>query len=255
MYFVRSCTVALLIMGSPASAQEQRTPGGDCAGLEENSAIAAIRGCHGEFVDPAEAALLGEGPVTGPPFYSDEPYDVMGGEAWAPPGLPPAPALPEKVGGTLPLLPLAAPTARLVQIDGETWATDQQRDRTAVRDATELRAREDSWRAPPRLLPLTPVAEPHIEVGGQVVLMDDWLKKSPLDTRADHVDVDAPEEEVASAVPLPTEIIHSTVIDGVTVELDAASYLLLELILRSAAVPDAEEAQTIQSGAETKLGE
>jgi hypothetical protein len=52
MYLVRSCAVALLVMGNSASAHELR-PSGDCAGLEENSAIAAIRGCHGEFVNPA----------------------------------------------------------------------------------------------------------------------------------------------------------------------------------------------------------
>jgi hypothetical protein len=142
-----------------------------------------------------------------------------------------------------------------VQIDGKTWASEQQRDRTAVRDATELRARETSWRALPRLAPLTPVPEPHIESGGQVVLIDDWLKGSPPDTPADPIDEEATEGSIASTVPLPTGVMRSAVIDGVTLELDAASYLLMEMILRSAGAPEAEEAQTVQSAVGMELGE
>jgi hypothetical protein len=254
MYLVRSCAVALLVMWNSANAQELR-PSDDCAGLEENSAIAAIRGCHGEVVDPAEAALLGEGPVSEPPFFWDESYDRMSEEAWASSGPRQGPTLPSEAGGTLPPLPRAAPATGLVQIDGETWASDQQRDRTAVRDAAASTTRNNSWGAPPRLVPLTPIAEPHIEVDGLVVPMEDWLKRSPLDTHADPVNEEATEGDLASPVPLPSKVMRSAVIDGVTVELDAASYLLMGMILRSAGTQETEEAQTVRSGVETELSE
>jgi hypothetical protein len=254
MYLVRICAVALLIMGSPAGAQERQSSG-DCAGLEENSAIAAIRGCHGEVVDPAEAALLGEGPVSEPPFFRDEPHDRKSEEAWASSGPRQGPALSNEAGAALPLVPLAAPATRLVQIDGEIWAAEQQRDRAAVRDAAAPPAREDFWRAPPRLAPLAPLAEPHIEVDGQVVVMDDWRKGRPLGNPADSVTKESFEGNLASAGPPSTEVMHSAVIDGVTVEMDAVSFQLLELILRSAGALEAEEAQPVQSEGETELGE
>ena len=165
------------------------------------------------------------------------------------------PALPNEVGAALPLLPLAAPATRLVQIDGEIWAAEQQRARTAVREAAAPLAREDSWRAPPRLAPLTPLAEPHIEVDGQVVVMDEWRKGRPLGMPADSVDQESPEGNFASAVSPSTEVMRSAVIDGVTVEMDAVSFQLLELILRLAGAPEAEEAQTFQSGVGMELSE
>jgi hypothetical protein len=88
-----------------------------------------------------------------------------------------------------------------------------------------------------------------------MVLMDDWRKGSLPDTPADPVDEEATEGEVASTVPLPTEVMRSAVIDGVTVELDAASYLLIEMILRSAGTHETEEAQTVRSGVETELSD
>lgn len=240
MYLHRLCGMALLVMVGPASAQEQRTSG-NCAGLAENSVEAAIRSCHGEVVDPEEAALLGQDPLSEVRFSSDEPF----GDFIDPSR---ASTILEGLREASPLAPSATRAGPLVQIDGEDWALEQQRLRSSRNDAAEPAAQEVAGVAPTRLVPLTPTAEPHVEVDGQLVSMDVWLEGSFLDRLVGPVEVEIPDEgeAFASTRPPATETRHSAVIDGVTVELDLVSYELLELILRSAGMADIEEAPTAQ---------
>ena len=247
MYLGRLCGVILMFTVSSANAQEQPTPG-DCAGLAANSIESVLRSCHGEVVDPAEAALLGQDPLSGPSFSSDQPFDRISGEAESLVDPSHVSVLLSDVGDALSLPRSITRTAPLVQIDGETWASEQDRLRSRVNDAAEPATRQAFRQAQPHLPPLTPVAVPHVEVDGRLVPMEDWLEGSLPGRRADPAGVAAPEEELVSTLPPSTEIMRSAVIDGVTVEMDPASYRLMELILGSAGVSSAEAEQTAQSG-------
>ena len=184
MYLGRLCGMALMFTVSAASAQEQPTPG-DCAGLAANSIESVLRSCHGEVVDPAEAALLGQDPLSGPPFSSDYPFDRISGEAESLVDPSHVSALLDDVGDALSLPRLTARTGPLVQIDGENWASEQDGMRSRVHDAAEPATRDVVWQAPPRLPPLTPVAVPHVEVDGRPVPMKEWLEGSLPGRRAD----------------------------------------------------------------------
>ena len=247
MYLGRLCGMALMFTVSAASAQEQPTPG-DCAGLAANSIESVLRGCRGEVVDPAEAALLGQDPLSGPSFSSDQPFDSTSGEADSFIAPSHVSALLDDVGNALSLPRSTTRTAPLVQIDGETWASEQDRLRSRVDDAAEPATRDVVWQAPPRLPPLTPVAVPHVEVDGRQVPMEGWLEGSLPGRLADPVAVAAPDGELVSTLPPSTETMRSAVIDGVTVEMDPASYRLMELILGSAGVSSAKAEPTVQSG-------
>lgn len=238
MYLHGLCGMALLVMAGPASAQEQRILG-DCAGLAENSAEGAIRSCHGEVVDAEEAALLGQDPQSDLRFSSDEPFDDFMDTSRAPTVL-------EVLGEASPLAPSATRTGPLVQIDGEDWATEQQRLRSSRNDAAEPAVQEVPDLSATRLVPLTPTAEPHVEVDGQLVSADVWFEGSFLDKLVGPAEVEISDEGEAFASTLPpaTETRHSAVIDGVTVEMDLISYELLELILRSSGVADIDKAPT-----------
>jgi hypothetical protein len=78
--------------------------------------------------------------------------------------------------------------------------------------------------------------------------MEEWLEGSLLGRRADPVAVAVPDGELVSTLPPSTETMRSAMIDGVTVEMDPASYRLMELILGSAGVSSAKAEPTVQSG-------
>ena len=246
--------MTLLIMTGAASAQEQPTPS-DCAGLAANSVESAVRSCRGEIVDPAEAALLGQDPLSGSPFSPDQPFDRISGEADSFVAPSHVSVLLDDVGDALSLPRSTARTGPLVQIDGETWASEQDRTRSRVNAAAEPAMRDVVWQAPPRLPPLTPMAVPHVEVDGRPVPMEGWLEGSLPGRQADPVAVASPNGELVSALPPSSETMRSAVIDGVTVEMDPASYRLMELILRSAGVANAGAEQTAQSGGLEELRE
>ena len=194
MYLGRLCGMALMFTVSAASAQEQPTPG-DCAGLAANSIESVLRSCHGEVVDPAEAALLGQDPLSGSPFPSDHPFDRISGEAESLVDPSHLLVLLDDVGDALSLQRSTTRTAPLVQIEGETWASEQDRLRSRVNDAAEPPTRDVVWQAPPRLLPLTPIAVPHVEVDGRLVPMEEWLEGSLPGRRADPVGTASAEAE------------------------------------------------------------
>jgi hypothetical protein len=246
--------VALLAMAGSAGAQEQRTPSG-CTGLAANSVEAAILHCHGEVTVPAVTALLGQDPLNEATFPSDVPLPGWGTEAVGFMDLIRAPTVLDIVGQVPPLAPRAARAGPLVQIDGQDWATEQQRARSSVEGAAEPSAREGFWQAPPHLVPLTPTAEPHAEVDGQTVSMDQWLEGSFLDKLVDPVPVEPPGEDHAPALAPSTETMRSAVIDGVTVDFGPVSYELLGLIRRSAGVADTEERPAPQAEVLEELGE
>ncbi len=254
MYLGRLCGMALMFTVSAASAQEQPTPG-DCAGLAANSIESVLRSCHGEVVDPAEAALLGQDPLSGPSFSSDQPFDRISGEAESLVDPFQVSVLLDDVGDALSLPRSTARTGPLVQIDGETWASEQERMMSRVNDAAEPATREVFWQALPRSTPLTPMAVPHVEVDGRLVPMEDWLEGSLPGRLADPVAVADPDGELVSPLVPSSGTIRSAVIDGVTVEMDPASYRLMEMILRSAGVSSAEAEQTVQSGGLEELRE
>ena len=247
MYLGRLCGVGLMFTVSAASAQEPPTPR-DCAGLAANSIESVLRSCHGEVVDPAEAALLGQDPLSGPPFSSDHSFDSISGEAGSLVDPSQVSVLLDDVGDALSLPRSTARAGPLVQIDGVTWASEQDRLRSRVDDAAEPATRDVVWQASPRLLPLTPIAVPHVEVDGRQVPMEGWLEGSLPGRRADPVAVAVPDGELVSSLPLSGGAMRSAVIDGVTVEMGPASYRLMELILRSAGVANAEAEQAAQSG-------
>jgi hypothetical protein len=250
----RLCGVAFLLKASSAGAQEQPTPG-DCAGLAANSAEAAILHCHGEVTDPAVAALLSQDPLNEAPFPAQVPFSGTGREAFGfmdPVDAPSVPGIIEQAPA------LAQPTARsgpLVQIDGEEWATEQQRARSAVDAAAAPAAREGFWQAPSRLVPLTPIAEPHVQIDGQTVSMDQWHERRAPDMLAAPVQVEIPDEDLAATLPPAIGTMRSAVIDGVTVDLDPVSYELLELILRSAGGAETEDVPLVGAENLGELGE